>query len=98
MIGIASFLLLIVNGIIALCLVWSRSSRGTKAKSLDPLHKLPGPMIPVELKEECRYEVGCPPTELKEDIFNEMHVMPAELWASLLPELDSAQIQRGRHS
>lgn len=92
MIVVASFLVLIFNGIIALCLVWSRSSNGTKAKSLGPLHELHGPMIPVELKEECRHEVDCPPTELKEDTFYEMHVMSAELRASLLPELDSAQL------
>lgn len=87
--------MLIVNGIIALCLVWSRSSKGTKgtkAKSLGLLHELPGPMISVELKENCRHEVGFPPAELKGDTFHEMHVMPAELRASLLPELDSAQL------
>lgn len=87
--SIAALGWLILNVIIALCLILAENVKRVKKVARKPALELPAEDIPVELRGDGRYELDFAPPELKEDTFHEMFVPPIELSGDLWPELDA---------
>lgn len=79
---------LLLNMIIALCLVWAENLKRAKKVARNEALELSAGDLPAELKEDGIHELALPPLELTEDTFHEMFVPPVELSGDLWPELD----------
>lgn len=78
---------LILNWIIAFCLVRAENrKKGKKVARYEAL-ELPAGDMPVELKEDGLHELDIALPELNEDTFHEMFVSPVELSGDMWPEL-----------
>ncbi|MCJ1267781.1 hypothetical protein MMC22_007667 [Lobaria immixta] len=78
---------LILNWIIALCLVHAENRKKGKKVARNEALELPAGDIPAELKEDGLHELDIALPELNEDTFHEMFVPPVELSGDMWPEL-----------
>lgn len=85
---VAAVCWLLLNAVIALCLVWSKNLKRAKKVARNEALELSAGDLPAELKEDGIHDLDLPPLELTEDTFHEMFVPPVELSGDLWPELD----------
>lgn len=86
--SIAAVSWLMLNMLIALCLVWAERLKKAKKVARQKAIELPAGDVPAELKEDSRQELDTAPPELNEDTFHEMFAPPTELNGDFWPELD----------
>lgn len=79
---------LILNGIVALCLVWAGHIKKARRVAEEKALELPAGDISAELKEDGIHELGSATPELNEDTFHEMFVLPVELTGDFWPEMN----------
>lgn len=78
---------LILNWIIALCLVHAENRKKGRKVARNEALELPAGDMPAELKEDGLHELDIALPELNEDTFHEMFVPPVELSGDMWPEL-----------